>query len=138
MVFPTQQFIHDPENGSVGDCWRACIAGLLGLPIEEVPHFVRDFEEPDWWEATRRFVRDHSPGDQIDWYDPTFPAYIGDGWPVVILSGPSPRGDWMHSVLADSLTGEVVWDPHPSRAGLAGPATDMAAVSTMRHDGEAE
>lgn len=32
---------HDPPN-SYGDCIRACVASLLSLPTEEVPHFVRD------------------------------------------------------------------------------------------------
>ena len=29
---------HDPDNGDWGDCHRACVASLLELPIEEVPH----------------------------------------------------------------------------------------------------
>lgn len=30
---------HDPENGTYGDCLRACIATLLGY---DVPHFFED------------------------------------------------------------------------------------------------
>lgn len=31
---------HAPEEGLVGDCWRTCIACILGLRPTEVPHFV--------------------------------------------------------------------------------------------------
>ena len=30
---------HDPENGQHGDCHRCCIAMILGLDKEDVPHF---------------------------------------------------------------------------------------------------
>lgn len=33
---------HEPENGKYGDCVRACIASLLELPAEDVPHFYED------------------------------------------------------------------------------------------------
>lgn len=36
------QVKHDPENGSYGDCLRACIASMLDLKAEDVPHFMRD------------------------------------------------------------------------------------------------
>lgn len=29
---------HDPENGKWGDCFRCCMAMILGLPAEKVPH----------------------------------------------------------------------------------------------------
>jgi hypothetical protein len=35
---------HDPENDSYGDCVRACIASILELPSEDVPHF---YNTPD-------------------------------------------------------------------------------------------
>jgi hypothetical protein len=30
---------HDPANGSWGNCHQACVATILGLPMEAVPHF---------------------------------------------------------------------------------------------------
>jgi len=30
---------HDPDNGKHGDCYRTCIAMILGLKAFEVPHF---------------------------------------------------------------------------------------------------
>jgi len=38
---------HDPDNGSWGDCQRICIAAILDLPPEQVPHFC-DNDNPDW------------------------------------------------------------------------------------------
>lgn len=32
----------DPENGSYGDCVRACIASILELDGDAVPHFFHD------------------------------------------------------------------------------------------------
>ncbi len=31
---------HDSEDGLIGDCWRTCIANLLGLKPQQVPHFM--------------------------------------------------------------------------------------------------
>lgn len=36
-----QEFEHDLKNGIVGDCQRACIASLLDLSLNEVPHFYQ-------------------------------------------------------------------------------------------------
>lgn len=48
--------IHDPENGTWGDCSRACLASLLNLKIDQVPHFAENYssdedclkKESDW------------------------------------------------------------------------------------------
>jgi hypothetical protein len=33
---------HDPEAGTYGDCLRACIASVLEMQAEDVPHFTED------------------------------------------------------------------------------------------------
>lgn len=33
---------HDPEAGTYGDCLRACVATILDLDAEAVPHFFHD------------------------------------------------------------------------------------------------
>ena len=30
---------HDPENGTYGDCFRACVASILEIEPDDVPHF---------------------------------------------------------------------------------------------------
>lgn len=33
---------HDPEAGTYGDCVRACVAAMMDLQAEDVPHFYHD------------------------------------------------------------------------------------------------
>lgn len=125
--YPTQEFLHDPANGSVGDCYRACIAGLISAALEDVPHFARDHED-DWWDQAVARVERDDPALTLICAAPTFPVYVEGGWPVAIATGPSPRGDFHHAVLVDPVDGTLVWDPHPSRDGLAGPIIEVHAI----------
>ncbi len=34
----TQRYLHNPPE-TYGDCYRACIASLLDLGLDDVPHF---------------------------------------------------------------------------------------------------
>lgn len=114
MTGVDQEFLSDPDNGVQGDCWRACIATILGLPRDTVPHFIQDHGD-EWLEATEEWLV--ANGHPKLYHFPTrFP--IADPLrPLVILVGPSPRGV-AHGVVADATTGEIVHDPHPSRDGL--------------------
>jgi len=48
MTPQKQLFGHDPTQGVYGDCARACVACLLDLPIEDVPHFAAKLiNDPD-------------------------------------------------------------------------------------------
>ena len=106
---------HD-DNGTPGDCYRAAIASLLDLPVEAVPHFGLYVS---WWDETRRWLHHH--GRDLAY------AELGDDmhqlWcevepaTPVIVGGRSPRGAFGH-VVVGLVDGTVLWDPHPSRAGL--------------------
>lgn len=98
-----------------GNCFSACIASILELPLEAVPYFMGDFKEDPgaWW------------GRFLDWLRPrgfwaiNFACPLGSDWipmGVHILNGGSPRGDFDHSVVA--FGEKIIHDPHPSRAGL--------------------
>ena len=39
-VWHTQTILHDPDNGLLGNCMQAAIATVLGLGMEDVPHFA--------------------------------------------------------------------------------------------------
>lgn len=112
-----QEFVHDPENGVHGDCQRAVIASLLDLPISEVPHFAQDDADgkQNFWLAITEFCR--SKGYVFATFHGTFvwaEDEIFHG-----ISGPSPRAKGVfHAVVGRN--GQVFFDPHPSRAGLAG------------------
>lgn len=116
-----QEFIHAPEQGLIGDCQRAVIASLLELPIGEVPHFMKDSngDAANFWERIQVFCRSHGYAYLV------IPARSGgaffgdDGDVFHEISGPSPRGNGItHAVVG--CNGQIVFDPHPSRAGLAG------------------
>ena len=127
MILRDMLEIHDPESGAIGDCLRATVATLLGLPAEDVPHFVRagieagdcpagcDDDGTDdhdhgyaWWDSLLDFLMNrglwvqHLPTD-----DPPPRPHLA--------SGPGPRGP-QHVVAVDA--DGIVHDPHPSRAGL--------------------
>lgn len=120
-----QEFIHAPEVGQYGDCQRAVIASLLDLPISEVPHFLQEAQgDPNiYWEKLQTFVRSHGFA-YLTVHAQSGISFFGDDGDVYHeISGPSPRGNGVsHAVVGRN--GEVAFDPHPSRAGLAGdPAT---------------
>ncbi|MBX9918842.1 MAG: hypothetical protein K2Y33_03255 [Mycolicibacterium frederiksbergense] len=126
-TFATQEFLHDPEAGTVGDCWRAGIASILGVPIADVPHFVRDYPDAEgattaaWFDETCRWLTEHHGVIALFYDVPT--AARADGraevsaYPYILLDGRSPR-DLPHVVVADAITGEMLHDPHPTRTGL--------------------
>lgn len=102
-----QSILYSPEaeaRGVYGNCLQAAVASALGLDLDAVPHFGAF----TWWEpAARLWLR----GRWLDWR--TVPQ-IPQGRSIVV--GPTTRGTGYHAVVGDS--GEVAWDPHPSRAGL--------------------
>lgn len=42
MIPVNCRIAHEPENGKYGDCVRACVASLMELEPEKVPHFYHD------------------------------------------------------------------------------------------------
>lgn len=142
MTTHLTQTITDTTGPVPGDCWRTAIACLLDRDDPTtVPHFIAaalpEGDDVDtstaWWDASVAYVERCVPdGQTFLLLQPRFPVHAEPdlAHPHVIATGRSPRGDWQHSVIADARTGELVWDPHPSRAGLAGPIEDIAAIGT--------
>ena len=109
-----------------GNCLQACIASVLELPLEAVPHFVL---KDDWVEALQMFLARFDlwtiPMDASSSWDKRF---VPRGYHLI--SGPSPRDNsiW-HSIVG--YQGKMVHDPHPSRAGLEKEETWDLFVSTL-------
>lgn len=131
------------EDVVPGDCWRACLASLLEVPLAEVPHFIHLYpaadvqgELPDWWAASISWVEEQRPGwtlaawDRPEEWRPIYDRDVHEGMPSrVILTGPSPRGAWNHSVLMFDLDGTLAHDPFPGGRGvLPGPGDVVALV----------
>ena len=103
-----------------GNCFPACLASLLELPLETIPNFCHAYGHAhmartgrDWLTEARSWL--HPRG---WWYlevaAKTLEAIPGGVWHV--MAGPSPRGDHYHSVVGSG--GAMIFDPHPSQAGL--------------------
>src|SRR4051812_35729689 len=115
-------------NDPPGNCWAACIATLLDLPLEAVPD-----ELPHWqagmprWQSWRPYERamhhwlymqgymliQTSADNRFEYCGPS--SYFKF---LCVMSGPSPRDpSMMHAVVANQ-DGELVHDPHPHGAGV--------------------
>ena len=120
-----QEFVHRPDIGQHGDCQRAVIASLLELPISEVPHFLQEAngDPSDYWDSLQAFLSKHGYA-YLCLPARSGAAFFGEGVDVFHeIAGPSPRGNGItHAVVGRN--GEIVFDPHPSRAGLAGDSAD--------------
>jgi hypothetical protein len=121
---------HEPENGTYGDCHRACFCTILGLDPDQVPHF---YEEGDGVSASvqaqrivdfldsRDLVQGHvlfeaAAASLTDILTTT--AHMMPGVPL-ILGGVSSKGCG-HSVVL--LDGEIFNDP--SGSGIVAPMPD--------------
>lgn len=111
-----------------GNCYPACLATILGLPLKQVPHFWADHElVADGWEAIRTWLGSIGGYSVVTYSWSDFRDYLSHWRMVVgdsacIFSGRSPRGEFEHAVVGRiTETGwELVHDPHPSGAGLVG------------------
>lgn len=109
--------------GQTGDCWRCCIAAILQRPAVELPHFVAEARQrktnPD--ADTQRWLNAKGY-----WLVEADRSFRYPGWmreiepPPVISCGPtvrSKRPEECHAVVA-TIEGKLLYDPHPSNAGL--------------------
>jgi hypothetical protein len=106
---PVEQTVLMPPGGN---CFAACMASILELPLETMPDFT-PFD--DWTVRWNRWLRPmnlaimHTSVSETNfeaWRQECMPGYT-------IPAVESPRGPWLHAVVA--LDGELVWDPHPER-----------------------
>lgn len=102
-------------GGEVGNCFAACIASLLELPLESVPNFCAHshggtawFDGFVSWLKERGFTAIAFGGDLGEAFGHMTAGYY-------IATGPASRG-FLHATIQRG--GELVHDPHPSREGL--------------------
>lgn len=113
-------FAADPKRK--GNCVAACIATLLGVDLEEVPHFIefgiaygdsedgKSSEGRHWWAMMLGFLAGRGL-----WVTELESVRHADRGEALLVAGPSPRGV-MHQVLYRD--GRLWHDPHPSRDGV--------------------
>jgi hypothetical protein len=101
-----------PEfNEPCGNCMQAAVATVLGVGLDEVPHFLVDGPSPGWWDRMNAWLLAHHGVAIITLVASDFVVP-----PVVhLMVGTTCRGS-KHVVVG--FDGRMVWDPHPSDAGL--------------------
>lgn len=121
----------DVPEAEVGNCWSACIASILEVPIDDVPTFAA---HDDWWERTQAWLKERGygiypiPPQVIDAMG-VHPAAL-DCW--YIAAGRSPRGEFDHAVVASGQ--RIGHDPNPERTGLVGPIRDLCVLFKLDAD----
>jgi hypothetical protein len=112
--------VHNPPE-SIGDCFRCCIASILELPADQVPHV---YEGEGWFDETGRVgmkrLRDWLATIGFYYFEFELPADKVDEWVDgfdchYIISGMGARG--VRHVCV-GFSGKIVHDPHPSRSGI--------------------
>lgn len=113
----------DRINNKDGNCWAACIASLLEVPLEEVDlHLNWEVPQDDWWEQMNRHL--------IDKFDMVLVAFdAGKDWVpkgYALAIGPSATfidGETRTNHVVVVFDGVLVHDPNPESNGLGGPPT---------------
>lgn len=128
---PVDQAIVHQRNG---DCWSACIASILELPLEAVPKFCWHFggysdracalflEQYGYsYLRLHRYIK--SEDEQYFWCSAGFNVWFADDT-YCVLSGRSPNiPGGFHAVVGHIGHGgeiKVVHDPSPSKKGILG------------------
>lgn len=106
-----QSKLWTPHGIHNGNCYAACLASLLDLPLWMIPPFEDMFGRGDWKERSaewlkRMFGQQLVRTEEHDW--------LSLGVDFYIANGPSPRGVY-HSVIYRQ--GVLAHDPHFSKAG---------------------
>ena len=107
-----QTKLYSKDGGHNGNCFAACVASILDLPLWMVPPFEEGFGRNEWYESRcdewlkrmfnlKRVVMD---GHQVD----KLPEFY-------VASGKSARGV-SHAVIYSG--GALAHDPHPSNSGI--------------------
>lgn len=132
MRYLKQLHRHDPENGSVGDCYRTCLACLLDKDVEDVPHLNEVVPAEEFHAFYGKFLSErgltiitvaYSGSETLEEILHVV-SFHNPGMPFMV-SGKSKGGEWNHIVIA--MDGKVIWDPSPKTEDgehrLVGPST---------------
>lgn len=104
----------------MGNCFRACIASLLEIPIDEVPNFNAE-PVKDWHMRYAAWLNKRGLG-VCHLGTPAFLTVAGVKDAYFIVSGKSPRGI-DHAVIYKGP--KMVHDPHPSGGGVEPDTVDI-------------
>ena len=114
----------DMREFEVGDCWKCCLATILGLSYSQVPHFRKKYGAEDRMKKTVEWLYVKHSITLVSLAGLPLnldlrPQAAADAPFYYIVTGVSPRtksGRLFHSVIYEGSN--MVFDPHPSRAGI--------------------
>lgn len=135
MLEHKQLYLHIPEKGLIGDCYRTCIACILNLEVEDVPHFYADLWKPGEssvdqalvdklaieWLKQRGILVVQFPLKAVDneQFYKWAAAYIAPEIYFMLGCNSSQGG---HAVVVRS--DGYMWDPSKNNTGCVGPMDD--------------
>ena len=110
-----------------GDCFKACIASILELQYEEVPHFLLYGEQ--WCHVFNIWLIEKGlVCESRDAYQKKEPPKPYDGYHIV--GGMGTRGH-RHAVIA--YKDELVFDPHPDKTFIL-PHSEKKSMGWIRYN----
>jgi hypothetical protein len=113
----------DGPSDQLGNCYPACIASLLDLDLEDVPHFYQlHRNKEDFLDEVLRFLHARQMTTIRFPYAPWMHRYAPGA--LGIFSGASPRDSrLLHSVVGQLTKHgwKLIHDPHPEQNGIADP-----------------
>jgi hypothetical protein len=133
---PVTQTLFGAPDGPpelIGNCFPACMASLLELELDQVPHVYQLHPETEpAWEATLAWLRHH--GHTIfcfEWGPWVHRSLLGA---LVLVSGQSPRGPYQHVVIGEVTADgwRLVHDPHPDGGGITGDPTMVEIIFELK------
>ncbi len=105
---PSRAGVRQTKFGDEGDCLRAAVATITGIPLGEVIDVLDGARpEAEWYDRLEAWAAEHG------WLtDPRSPDEPPSG--LALASGPTRRSAQTHAIVA--MNGAAWWDPHPSDA----------------------
>ena len=98
--------IYQTKFGKEGNCFQACLASIMEVPLEAIPEAV--CHEPDvWLQPFKDWLNERNLC--VIEFDTTVCKWHPMGYGIGTVK--SPRGDFYHAVV--TYADEIVHDPHP-------------------------
>ena len=120
--------IQQTRTGKGGNCFQACVASLLEMPLSDVPDFCNLYPK-DWFLQFGSWLKPRGMSAIMIKYDDKadLAEVLKDQY--VLAGGKSAVRDIPHEVVW--MNGEVMWDPAPEQKGLEGRPDDFIVITIL-------
>lgn len=139
MKIQKQKYEHDPENGIYGDCYRTCVAMILDMDRDTVPHFSKmaalNPDGPSASEYLRQWLKPQNLGlfsVVLSKHNTTeevleMLGHIENDVPFMLIGESARYKGVGHVVVVKN--GKIIADP--SGSGIIGPSEDYYWVELI-------